>query len=86
MTDFKQKLKIGAAETSLGDLIEFALDNSQSGSIEGIKQKRAIKAKLAEGEDLTTEEILLVKTSALQTLKDGATIKLLEVLAPNDLK
>lgn len=86
MTDYGQELKIGAATARLGDLIEFALDNSQSGSIEGIKVKRAIKAKLASGDALTSDEVVTIKQSALQTLKDGATIALLEAIAPNDLK
>lgn len=86
MTDYGQELKIGAQTARLCDLIEFALDNSQSGSIEGIKVKRAIKAKLASGDALTSDEVVTIKQSALQTLKDGATIALLEAIAPNDLK
>lgn len=81
------KIDIGSVEIEVGDLIISALDNSQSGSLEGLKQKRAIKSKIAAGNlDLSTEEILLIKTSCLQTLKDGATIALLEAIAPNDLK
>lgn len=84
--NYEQSIKIGNAETTVGDLIVFALDNSQSGSLDGIKTKRAIKEKTVDGAELTTDEVVLIKNSALQTLKDGATIALLEVIAPNDLK
>lgn len=84
--DWKKMLLVGQMETPIGDLIEFALDNSQAGSLDALKLKRQIKAKLFDGEVLTTDEIALIEKSALQTLKDGATIALLEILAPNDLQ
>lgn len=87
MIDFNATTKLNGVDARLGDLIEYALDNSNSGSIDGIKTKRAIKAKIAGGEaELTTEEIMVVKNSALSTLRDGATIWVIEQIAPQDLK
>lgn len=87
MINFNATTKLNGAEARLGDLIEFALDNSNAGSIEGLKAKRAIKAKIADGQgELTTEEILIINTSALTSLRDGATIWVIEQIAPNDLK
>lgn len=87
MIDFNLTTKLNGVDARLGDLVEYALDNSSSGTIEGIKAKRAIKGKIAAGEaELTTEEILIVKNSALSTLRDGATIWVIEQIAPQDLK
>ena len=69
-------------------LLFFALENSQSQSFEQITAKKKLIEKLKkEGElSLTTEEIQIIKYSALQTLRDGATIAIIEEIAPNDLK
>lgn len=72
----------------LKTLIVFALENSQSQNFEQLTIKKKLLEKLQlEGELIfTTDEIQTIKPACLQTLRDGATLAIIEEICPNDLK
>lgn len=85
--DYAAPVGNGPISGTVGELILIALDNSQAGSVEALKQAMTIADKVRAGNsDLTSDEIVLIKNAAVQTLRNAAAIAVITAVAPNDLK
>lgn len=73
---------------SLRDNFILALTNSQASSFEQVKQIQNLMAKIEDSDRATfsTEEVVILKNACLQVLVTGAVIRIVNILAPNDLK